>query len=110
MTPNYSLMCKTGGSRSALALERFQEVFPHHADYARLLKNTETLAYFIRSFTIHEMTCAALGHPGGSFSETEFLAVLFTMSCALTPKSRAGHIAMSFTCPSATPARRSTPR
>ena len=38
---------------------------------------TETLAYLIRSYTTWEMTCAGLGHPGGSFSEAEFLAVLF---------------------------------
>lgn len=50
---------------------------PHHADHGELLQNTETLAYLIRIYTVHSMTCAALGHPGGSFSESEFLAVLY---------------------------------
>jgi len=56
---------------------RFQEVFPHHADFARLAQETETLAYLIRSYSVYSMTCAALGHPGGSFSEAELLAVMF---------------------------------
>ncbi len=56
---------------------RFQEVFPHHAEHASLLRSSETLAYLIRSFTVYEMTCAALGHPGGSLSESDFLAILF---------------------------------
>ena len=50
---------------------------PFHADYPELLRNTETLAYLIRTYTTWQMTCAGLGHPGGSFSESEFLAVLF---------------------------------
>ena len=50
---------------------------PFHADHAELLRNTETLAYLIRTYTTWQMTCAGLGHPGGSFSEAEFLAVLF---------------------------------
>jgi len=50
---------------------------PFHADHADLLHNTETLAYLIRTYTTWQMTCAGLGHPGGSFSEAEFLAVLF---------------------------------
>ena len=49
---------------------------PFHDDYPALLKNTETLAYLIRSYSIYSMTCGALGHPGGSFSEAETLAVL----------------------------------
>ncbi len=57
--------------------QRFQEVFPHHKEYKELLSGTETLAYLIRSFTVYEMTCAALGHPGGSFSEAEILAVIY---------------------------------
>jgi transketolase len=56
---------------------RFQEVFPHHADFARLVQETETLAYLIRSYSVYSMTCAALGHPGGSFSEAELLAVMY---------------------------------
>jgi hypothetical protein len=31
------------------------------------------------------MTCAALGHPGGSFSESEFLAVLFQYALRFDP-------------------------
>lgn len=55
----------------------FQEVFSHHADFARLVKDTDTLAYLIRSYSVYSMTCGALGHPGGSFSEAEILAVLY---------------------------------
>jgi transketolase len=57
--------------------KQFQEVFSHHDDYSRLLRETETLAYLIRSYSVYSMTCAALGHPGGSFSEAELLAVLY---------------------------------
>lgn len=53
------------------------DCLPFHQDYPELLRNTETLAYLLRSYTTWEMTCGALGHPGGSFSESEFLAVLF---------------------------------
>jgi transketolase len=53
------------------------DCLPHHEDYAELLRNTETLTYLIRSYTVYEMTCGALGHPGGSFSEAEALAVLY---------------------------------
>ena len=53
---------------------RFQEVFSHHRDYAHLVDETETLAYLIRSYAVYSMTCAALGHPGGSLSEAELLA------------------------------------
>jgi transketolase len=56
---------------------RRYDVLPFHDEYAYLVKNTETLAYLIRSYSVWEMTCGALGHPGGSFSETEFIAVLY---------------------------------
>lgn len=56
---------------------RFQEVFAHHDSYNELVKQTEILAYLIRSYAVHSMTCASLGHPGGSFSEAEFLAVMY---------------------------------
>lgn len=49
----------------------------YHSNYKELLNNTELLAYLIRSLTIFEMTCASLGHPGGSMSEAEILAVLY---------------------------------
>lgn len=55
----------------------FKEVLPHHAGYDALLKNLDTMAYLIRSLSVYEMTCAALGHPGGSLSEAEILAVLY---------------------------------
>lgn len=55
----------------------FQEVFSHHDDSARLIKETEVLAYLIRSYAVYSMTCGALGHPGGSFSEAELLAVMY---------------------------------
>lgn len=57
--------------------KRFQEVFPHHPEYAELIRKTEKLAYLIRSYTVYSITCAALGHPGGSFSEAEILAVMY---------------------------------
>jgi transketolase len=53
------------------------DCLPFHAEYGELLRSSETLAYLVRSYTTWEMTCAGLGHPGGSFSEAEFLAVLF---------------------------------
>lgn len=67
-------------------LGRFQEVFAHQPEYARLVRETELLAYLIRSYTVHEMTCAALGHPGGSFSETELLAVLYNHVLRFDPQ------------------------
>ena len=56
---------------------RFQEIFAHQRQYAELIEQTELFAYLIRSYAVYSMTCAALGHPGGSFSEAEFLAVLY---------------------------------
>ncbi len=53
------------------------DCLPHHETYTGLLHNSEKLAYLVRSYTVYEMTCAALGHPGGSLSEAELLAVLF---------------------------------
>jgi len=61
------------------------DCFPFHDDYAELLRNTETLAYLIRSYSIYEMTCGALGHPGGSLSESEVLAVLFNYVLRFKP-------------------------
>jgi len=57
--------------------KRFQEVFPHQAEFPELVRQTETLAYLIRSYTVYSMTCAALGHPGGSFSEADFIGVMY---------------------------------
>jgi transketolase len=68
-------------------LRRFQEVFPHHEEFPPLIRNTEMLAYLMRSYTVHEMTSAALGHPGGSFSESEFLAVLFNHVLRFDPRN-----------------------
>jgi transketolase len=62
------------------------DCLPFHGEYADLLRNTETLAYLIRSYTVHEMTCAGLGHPGGSFSEAEFLAVLYNYALRHDPR------------------------
>lgn len=56
---------------------RILDVLPYHDEYKDLLRNTEVLTYLLRSYTVYEMTCAALGHPGGSFSESEIIAVLF---------------------------------
>jgi transketolase len=61
------------------------DCFPHHEEYADLLENSETLAYLIRSYTVYSMTCAALGHPGGSFSEAECLAVLYNYALRFNP-------------------------
>ncbi|UCE05365.1 MAG: transketolase [bacterium] len=65
----------------------FNEVFPHHKEYNDLLKNSEILAYLIRSFTTYSITCAALGHPGGSFSEAEILAILYNYVLRFDPKN-----------------------
>jgi transketolase len=62
------------------------DCLPFHREYADLLGNTETLAYLIRSYSIYEMTCAALGHPGGSFSEAEFLAILYDYALRHDPR------------------------
>lgn len=64
---------------------QFHEVFPHHRHYGELLANTETLAYLLRSLSVYEMTCAALGHPGGSFSEAELLAVMYNYVLRFDP-------------------------
>ncbi len=59
------------------ATDRLLDVLPFHDEYPALLRNCEQLAYLIRSYSVFSMTCAALGHPGGSFSEAEALAVLY---------------------------------
>ena len=56
---------------------RRYDLLPFHEDYQQLVRNTEVLAYLIRSYSVWEMTCGALGHPGGSFSEAEFISVLY---------------------------------
>ncbi len=65
---------------------KYRDVLRFHPDYQTLLDNTETLAYLIRSLSVYEMTCAALGHPGGSFSEAEILASLFNYALRFDPK------------------------
>ena len=62
------------------------DCLPFHADYPELLKSSEILAYLIRSYTVWEMTCGALGHPGGSFSEAEGAAVLFNYALRFDAK------------------------
>jgi len=64
---------------------RLVDCLPFHAERPRLLANLETLAYLIRSYTVWQMTCAGLGHPGGSFSEAEALAVLFGYGMRFDP-------------------------
>ncbi len=71
--PGYDNLWRPFRERTA----RLEDVLPFHAEYASLLRNTEMFAYLIRSYTTYSMTCAALGHPGGSFSEAELLAVLY---------------------------------
>lgn len=56
---------------------RFSELFSHQDGYSKLIGSTERMAYLIRSYSVYSMTCAALGHPGGSFSEAELLAVMY---------------------------------
>ena len=66
-----------------------RDCLPFHEDYFEVLHNTEILAYLIRSYTVYEMTCAGLGHPGGSFSQAEALAVIYNYALrfdAMTPK------------------------
>ena len=43
------------------------DCLPFHGEYADLLRNTETLAYLIRSYTVYEMTCAGAGASRGEF-------------------------------------------
>ena len=66
---------------------KYRDVLNFHDDYLELLENTETLAYLIRSLSVYEMTCAALGHPGGSFSEAEILAALFNYTLRFDSKN-----------------------
>ncbi|MHC4444635.1 MAG: transketolase [Planctomycetota bacterium] len=66
-------------------LKIFQEVYPHHDEYYELVRQTEVLAYLIRSYSVYEMTCGELGHPGGSFSEADILAVLFNYVLRFDP-------------------------
>ena len=49
---------------------RRRDILPYHEEYGELVINTELLAYLIRSYSVFEMTCAGLGHPGGSSSTT----------------------------------------
>ena len=56
---------------------QFKEVFPHNDQYGRLISTTERFTYLVRSYSVWSMTCAALGHPGGSFSEAELLATMY---------------------------------
>ena len=65
---------------------RRYDCLPFHEDYKELIRNSELLAYLIRSYAVWEMTCGALGHPGGSFSEAEFLAVLYNYLLRFDPK------------------------
>jgi len=64
---------------------RRYDILPFHEDYQQLIKNTEVLAYMIRSYSVWEMTCGALGHPGGSFSEAEFISVLYNYLLRFDP-------------------------
>ncbi len=65
---------------------RRYDSFPFHSDYPELLRSCEVFAYLLRSYTVWEMTCGALGHPGGSFSEAEFLSVLFNYALRFDAK------------------------
>ncbi len=65
---------------------RLLDSLPFHAERPRLLGGLETLAYLIRSYTVWEMTCGGLGHPGGSLSQAETLAVLFDYALRFDPR------------------------
>lgn len=65
----------------------FNEVFSYHQNYGSLLHDCETTAYLIRSMAVYSMTCGSLGHPGGSFSEADFLAVLYNYVLRYDPKN-----------------------
>ena len=82
---------------------RLVDCLPFHAERPRLLAGLETLAYLVRSYTIWEMTCGGLGHPGGSFSEAETLAVLFGYGLRFDPADPHWGCATCSTSPSATP-------
>ena len=56
---------------------RYNEVLPFHAEYSDLLSECERTAFIIRCLAVYSMTCGSLGHPGGSLSEAEFIAVLY---------------------------------
>jgi transketolase len=56
---------------------QFKEVFSHQDGFKSLIESTERMAYLIRSYSVYSMTCAALGHPGGSFSEAELLSIIY---------------------------------
>ena len=55
---------------------KYRDVLKFHPDYQTLLYNTETLAYLVRSLSVYQMTCAALGHPGGSFSFSKLIRLI----------------------------------
>lgn len=61
-------------------------IFPYNEGYSELLKNCELNAYLIRSFAVYSMTCGSLGHPGGSLSEADFLAVLYNYALRHRPE------------------------
>lgn len=56
---------------------RFSFVFESDDEFLPLVRQCQYTAYLIRSLAIHTMTSGALGHPGGSFSDAEFLSVLY---------------------------------
>lgn len=64
---------------------RFVEVLPFHPGYGKLLDSCERTAFIIRCLSVYSMTCGSLGHPGGSLSEAEFLAVLYEYALRFDP-------------------------
>ena len=65
---------------------QFKEVFSHQDGYKPLIESTERMAYLIRSYSVYSMTCGALGHPGGSFSEAEILATIYNYVLRYDPE------------------------
>jgi transketolase len=55
----------------------FSFVFEHDRDFGDLVESCEKTAFVARCLAVYTMTCGALGHPGGSFSDSDFLAVLY---------------------------------
>lgn len=64
----------------------FDNVLAYHENYRELLFGCERTAYLIRSLAVFSMTSGSLGHPGGSFSEADLLAVLYNYALRYDPQ------------------------
>lgn len=73
----FSFAHKCGFSCIRENCRHFNFVFPYQREYQELMTSCERAAYVIRCLSVYSMASGALGHPGGTFSEAEFLAVLY---------------------------------